>query len=462
MTRIDPAANSWLETYDRKGHLLAQQDPLANITSYTYDTNGNRISITEPLGGHYLMNYGPRNERILEQNQDTNRWTYAYDELLRLKQQTDPNGTTRTPTFDNAGRVLFIDFGTGRRDSFTPDFNDNLQSISRRYAGVTTTTLFVYDLLDRVIEQDDALGMTVLYGYDPLRRVTSITYPGNLTLVNKFDALGRLTNQVDWAGRQLTYTYDPADRLISRTYPNGVVQTNTFDTAGRITGLNHSPLSTINSNSINLALTYAYDRNGNKTGGGERGTFNWPLPTLTDETSRFTPGGKLIDRNVLTNSTQLSSTINYSYDSSGNLTNASGGGQTWRLSYDEDNRTTSIHWDAGITAKDISNRYDALGRRISKTVDGITTGYVLSLVGGMERILCDLDGGGNVTAWYVHGPDLCYKVNATNGLTCYHADAMANIIALTDGNTNLVAQYAYTPYGRSLGSTNFQLLTPNS
>jgi RHS repeat-associated protein len=33
---------------------------------------------------------------------------------------------------------------------------------------------------------------------------------------------------------------------------------------------------------------------------------------------------------------------------------------------------------------------------------------------------------------------------------------MGNIIALTDGNTNLAAQYAYTPYGRSLGSTNFQ------
>jgi RHS repeat-associated protein len=47
-------------------------------------------------------------------------------------------------------------------------------------------------------------------------------------------------------------------------------------------------------------------------------------------------------------------------------------------------------------------------------------------------------------------------VNATNGLICYHADATANIIALTDGNTNLVAQFAYTPYGRSLGSTNSQ------
>ena len=48
---------------------------------------------------------------------------------------------------------------------------------------------------------------------------------------------------------------------------------------------------------------------------------------------------------------------------------AAGGGQSWRLTYDEDNRTISINWDAGITSKLITNRYDALGRRISKKVD---------------------------------------------------------------------------------------------
>jgi RHS repeat-associated protein len=151
------------------------------------------------------------------------------------------------------------------------------------------------------------------------------------------------------------------------------------------------------------------------------------------------------------------SVISYSYDSSGNMTNATGNGQSWALGYDEDNRTTSLCYKLGaLCDKMITNRYDALGRRISRADKNGTTGYVLLLTGGMERILCDLDGSGNVTAWYVHGRDLCYKVSATNGLTCYHADAMANIIALTDGHTNLVAQYAYTPHGRCLGSTNFQ------
>ena len=456
-------------SYDGRGRLTKWVDPQNFSWLYAYDGVGNITNITDALGGHYIMAYGPRNERTMEQNQDTNIWHYAYDELLRLKQQTDPNGIIRTPTYDKAGRVPAVDFSTSRHDEFAYDYNDNLQTMSRRFSGVTTTTLFIYDPLDRVIEQDDSLGKTVLYGHDPLGRVTSITYPGGNTLANTYDALGRLTAQTDWASRRMTYAYDAADRLVSRTYPNGVTQTNTFDNAGRITALSYAP-STINSNSINLALTYAYDRNGNKAGSSESGVFNWPLPSLTDDNTGYTPAGKLINRQIQNNSVTSNqlSTVAYHYDASGNMTNAvmtTGGStaQSWTLTYDEDNRTASIFWQVPpLTSRMVTNRYDVMGRRISETVDGVTKGYVLSLAGGIDKVLCDLDGNGNVTAWYVHGPDLCYRVDSTNGLLCYHADAMGNIIALTDGNTNLVAQYAYTPYGRSLGSTNFTPSTLNS
>ena len=449
-----------LHTYDGRGRLTKWVDPQNFQWLYAYDGVGNITNITDANLGHYLMTYGPRNERTLEQNQDNNIWHYTYDELLRLKQQTDPNGVTRTPTYDFAGRIQFVDFSTGRRDSYVYDDNNNPKTVSRRVSGVTTSFQLIYDQLDRAIEQDDALGQTVLYGYDPLSRVTSITYPGAKVLTNSFDALGRLTNQVDWAGRQMNYAYDAGDRLIFRSYPNGIVQTNVFDVAGRIGGLSYStpnPPTTTNQ-LIQVALNYAYDRNGNKTSAGESGTFQWPLPSLTDESTGFTPAGRMTSHQIQNNSAisnQLS-TINYSYDSNGNMTNASGNGQSWALTYDEDNRTMTLYWQVpSLTYRLITNRYDALGRRVSKIVNGATTGYVLSLVGGMERVLCDIDGSGNVTARYVHGPDLCYRVDSTNGLTCYHADAMGNIIALTDGNTNLVAQYAYTPYGRNLWPTNF-------
>ena len=445
-------------TYDGRGRLVKWVDAENFQWLYDYDGNAKITNITDALNGHYVMTYGPRNERLTELNQDTNQWAYAYDELLRLKQQTDPNGTTRSLDYDAGGRLLTVQFNTGRRNTLTYDDNNNPRTITRRVGTISTTTQLNYDTLDRVTEETDTFQQTVRYGYDSLGRITTLTYPDGKVLTQKFDPLGRLIKQVDWAARQMKYTYDKAGRLLTRAYPNGVIQTNTFDSAGRITGLSYSP-STINPNSINLALTYAYDRNGNKTGGGEMGTFAWPLPSVVDESSHFTPAGRITGRVDALNATN---NFAYQFDKSGNMTNAvmaSGGitAQSWALTYDEDNRTTSIHWQVlPLTDKLITNRYDALGRRVSRTLDGVETRYALDLQGSMERILCDTDAGGNITAWYVHGPDLCYKVNATNGLTCYHADAQANIIALTDGNANLVAQYAYTTYGRSLGSTNFQ------
>ncbi len=448
-----------LHFYDGRGRLTKWVDAENFQWLYDYDGVANITNITDALGGHYVMTYGLRNERKTEINQDTNQWSYDYDELLRLRQQIDPNGTTRTLIYDPVSRVQSVTFNTGRQNTFSYDDNNNPRTITRRVGLTPTTTRFTYDSLDRAIDVTDAFSQTIHYGYDALGRVVALTYPAGKVLVNRFDAIGRVTNQVDWAGRQMTYSYDKADRLLARTYPNGITQTNSFDTAGRITSLSYAP-SLISSNSINIALTYAYDRNGNKTGGGERGTFAWPLPSLIDETSRFTPAGRITNRVDVLNSTN---NFTYQYDASGNMTNASGGGQSWALTYDEDNRTTSIFWRLmPMTDKLITNRYDALGRRISRTLDAVETRYVLDLQGSMERTLCDTDASGNITAWYVHGPDLSYKVNATNGLTCYHADAQANISALTDGSANLVAQYAYTPYGRSLGSTNFQSQFSNS
>lgn len=501
LTRFDQLGRPWSRTYDRLNRVITESNPLGNTKSTTYDelgrvktiasplgyvtthaydgrdrlTNwldaegfkwdydydgvGNITNITDARGGRYVMAYGPRNERILERNQDGFEWRYRYDQLLRPDQQTDPNGTVRTATFDEGGRIDYVTFSTGRVDDHQYDENNNVILLSRSRPGQPPTSSgFDYDAMDRITEYTDAFSKKVKYSYDSLGRVTTLTYPGNLILTYKYDALNRLTNQVDWAGRQLTYRYDKANRLVSRTYPNGVLQTNTFDFAGRITSLSYSNLTPqVATNPIAVALAYAYDRNGNKVGMSEQGTLDWPEPTLHDETATYTPSGRLINK---LDSGSASNDWTYTYDPSGNMTNAASAGQTFTLTYDEDNRVTAIHWDCGLTSKNITNRYDALGRRVARTVDGVETRFVLDLQGNMERILCDLLPNGQVTARYVHGPDLAYKVSSipSETLTCYHSDAQANVIALTDSTTNVVAQFAYTPYGRSLGS---QLSTNN-
>jgi RHS repeat-associated protein len=482
-TSFDPAGRIYQITtpngypsthaYDGRGRLTKWTDAEGFDWIYTYDGNGNIIDIEDALHGHYVMTYGPRNERTLERNQDTNTWTYRYDELLRLKQQTDPNGTIRTLQYDEAGRMIRADFNTGRFHTLLYDDNNNVEIVTRRDGGAPPVpTRFLYDALDRPVEQSDVHRQTVTYGYDALGRNTSVGYPGGKALAREFDAMGRMTNQVfDFGATKFTnsYAYDRVGRITQRQYPNGVVQSNTFDASGRLTNLTYSasgPQPATN-NPVQIALGYAYDRNGNKTSRAGRGLLEWSLPPLTDEHAAFTPSGKLKTRTIETNgipalSNQLS-TINYLYDPSGNLTNASIGTQSWALTYDEDNRTTCIRWTTNAQTTTISNRYDALGRRVSRTLNGTRTDYVLDLSGDMERILCDMDAAGIITAWYVHGPDLAFKVDAAGALVCYHADAEANIVALTGTNGVTLAQYAYTPYGRLLGSTNFsQLSTFNS
>lgn len=443
-------------TYDGRGRLTQWIDAENFRWFYDYDPVGNITNITDALAGHYVMTYGNRNERLSELNQDGKRWTYVYDPLLRLSTQNDPNGTVRNLTYDVAGRLLSVGFNSGRMNTNSYDDNNNPLVIARIQPGTPPTILRLnYDVLDRATNQFDAFGQTVGYGYDALGRMTNLVYPGGKVLAHRYDSLGRLTNQVDWAGRPMNYTYDRAGRLVSRTYPNGVTQTNTFDTAGRLTSLSYLTNST-----AMIALTYAYDRNGNKNFMGEKGTFTWPQPTLTDESSRFSSAGKITNRVDALNPTN---NFTYQYDASGNMTNASGGGQSWRLTYDEDNRTTSINWTSGVTNTTFVNRYDALGRRISRTVDAAETRYALSLTGGMERILYALNPDTTFN-YYVHGPDLAYKEASDGTVTYFHADAQANIISLTSStNAATVAQYAYTPYGRSLRSTNSaQPSSPNS
>lgn len=440
--------------YDNRGRLVRWTDPQGSSWQYAYDACGNITNITDALGGQYVMVYSNRNERILERNQDGFVWRYRYDKLLRPDQQTDPNGVTRTIVYDAGNRVDYVTFSTGRTDDYTFDSNGNLEHLLRTGPGqAPTRTDLTYDPMDRVATVTDALCKTIGYEYDAVGRRSKLIYPDGKTLAYGYDALNRLTTQVDWAGRQMGYQYDAASRLVRRTYPNTVIQINTFDESGRLDSLTYlapNPLP----QAINIAINYAYDRNGNKTAITERGTLEAPLSALTDEAASHTASGRLIDRSVTDTNQTLQFT--YHYDAAGNMTNATGNGQSWTLSYDEDNRTTAISWTSGVTNKEIINRYDTMGRRIAKTVDGEQIGYVLDVGADMERTLCDLAADGHITAHYIHGPDLCYKVtpDATETVVYYHADAQANIITLTGDQGSNLAQYAYSPYGRILASTN--------
>ncbi|MDB6174133.1 MAG: hypothetical protein JWL59_3444 [Chthoniobacteraceae bacterium] len=466
--------------YDGRGRLKKWTDPMGQAWIYQYDGVGNILDIEDALHGHYVMTYDVRGLRLTEKNQDQLVWTYTYDELGRLKTEVEPTGITRTLYYDAAGRLFYAQFSTGRQSLLSYDNNDNVLSVTRidGQTGQSTATNLGYDVLDRPYSSTDAFGQTVGYAYDALGRLTTLTYPGNRPLSQEFDNLGRLVRQstaANWGGHVLTYQWDKEGRLTSQTYPNGISRTATYDELGRQTALGYTDgkgTPATADDSVLIALNYAYDRNGNQTSAREKGLLSYPFPAVHDETSVYTAAGRLKTRSDAADSTGAK---NWTYEfkkadgsESFNLSKATcpiiG---SLSLTYDEDNRTTKLLFDPPATTPpgqvpalkaQVLNRYDALGRRISRTLTtgtGATaatteTRYVLSLTGGMERILADTTSTNQITALYLHGPDLAVKVDPADPakITCYHADCSGNIVRLTDKDRAATAEYAYSDYGR--------------
>jgi RHS repeat-associated protein len=458
-TITNPRGSITRHEYDGRARLLKWTDPEGFIWRYAYDGAANILDITDANGGHYLMTYGPRGERLTERNQDLKTWTYTYDELLRLKTQTDPDSVTRTVFYDDASRVDTLSFSTGRSTIFFYDDNNNPTEIRRIVSGVTTKTTLTYDAMDRVLTAKDTFNKTVTYSYDAANRLKTTFYPGGQPLTRGYDPAGRLSTLTDWASRVSTFTYDKVGRLKTHAYPNGITTALSYDQAGRITTLNQGPVA----NPSQVALSYAYDRNGSKTSEQKKGVLDWQPGSAAgqvaefDETYTPTAAGRLVSSSDSQNANRNST---YTYSESGNMTSATSAAVSTTFAYDEDNRVTQLTYTATpLATQTVANRYDAMGRRISRslTSGGTTTEtrYILDLTGGMERILADTDSSGTIMTRYVHGPDgLGYKEDVTTAaITCYHADAMGNILRLTDATGTAIADYSYNPYGRLLATT---------
>lgn len=474
LTSTRPNSNTTRHEYDGRGRLKKWTDPEGYIWIYTYDGLGNITDIEDALHGHYRMTYDVRGLRTTEDNQDDLHWAYTYDALGRLKTQTEPTGIIRTLSYDPAGRLLYSSCSTGRLNILSYDDNGNVD-LAIRIAGDSSEMVFTsiaYDVLDRPISTTDDYGQVVGYSYDALSRITTLNYPGNHPLSQEFDKLGRLVRQstsAAWGGHVLNYSWDKEGRLTGQTYPNGIIRATAYDEAGRQTTLSYTDgkgTADTADDTIQIALNYAYDNNGNQTSARVKGLLAYQPPIPHDETSAYTPGGRLQTR---TDAADATGSKNWTYEfknpngsPSFNLSKAicpSIG--SLALTYDEDNRTTSlIHISPVNQQTTVRNRYDALGRRIARTITphsgpAVETRYVLNLIAGMERILADTTSVGALTGLYIHGPDLAVKIDPTNpaNLTCYHADASGNIVRLTDKDRAPLSQYAYSDYGSLLANT---------
>jgi RHS repeat-associated protein len=133
----------------------------------------------------------------------------------------------------------------------------------------------------------------------------------------------------------------------------------------------------------------------------------------------------------------------YNYDADGNMTARidKKTGDSTVFTWDIENKLTEVR-KPGMIAK---YTYDALGRRMSKTVNGETKKFGYD---GNDLIL-EMSENDSIVADYTNGPgiDNPLMMNRAGENYYYAKDGLGSVTALTDSTGNVVNQYKYSVFG---------------
>ncbi len=184
------------------------------------------------------------------------------------------------------------------------------------------------------------------------------------------------------------------------------------------------------------AIGYGYDAN------GRRVTETKSAASLAD--TAFTAQYDAADRMTGITLTASGQTFTLAYDDNGNLvskTETTNPSNQTLYSWDRRNRLTGIQ-GPGVNA---AFSYDALGRRVAKTVNGQTLSYVYD---GLQAV-GEIGPSGAVGLLTGLGLDEVIARYTNAGARTYLTDALNTVLAQTRGDQSIQNFYAYSPYGEA-------------
>jgi len=291
--------------------------------------------------------------------------------------------------------------------------------------------------------------------------------PNGATISYTYDDLNRLSTVVDnrlpSGVNTTTYTYDTASNVATVTYPNGLQTTYQYDSLNRVTGLT-TP-------GANAGYTYTLGPAGNKTSTLELSNryVQWSydgIYRLTGEAISNAPSGKngsigyMLDPvgNRLTENASVQGITSGSwgynaddelsseaYGPDGNVTSSGGKAFT----YDSQNHLVSMNGAA------VSMVYDAFGNRVAKTVNGVTTRYLVEDDKNptvLPQVMDELTNG-VVTRTYTYGLQRISEEQVQNGTwtpSFYLYDGGGSVRQLTNASGTVTDTYEYDAFGNLL------------
>ena len=425
-------------TYDAAGRLLSVQQPSGGVTRLARDANGNLVSSTDPLGRVYRYTYDAANylssltdpagktiqfsstlaSKTYERRaSDGSRLSFQYDAAGRLI-AADNGAFTVGRTFDDAGHIVRVDYPTiGKSVQYGYDASGRRSSMTAPNGGQTRYEYGPRDLAAIVAPDGSRFG----FARDSEGRVTVLSYPNGVTGRWGYDAAGRIIGVGYYGGdgnylAGTTYSYDDRGNVAARRDSAGVVTYFKYDAAGQLIG-EEGLLGT---------TAYSYGPGGNRSSLQRDGKSISYSYDVADQLLQAGP-------------------VHYAYDSSGRLSEQDGPDGKQTYSYDAWGRLIRIVNTKGVN---ISYEYAPTGQRIARD-DGKQK---LQFVYDRQSLLQELGPDGRTLATYINAPGIDRPLAMVRGGKIYyfHADGIGNIIALTDGSGNLIANYSYDAFGATL------------
>jgi RHS repeat-associated protein len=415
----DALGNVTLTQYDTNDRVVSQTDALNQVTTETYDGDGNQLTVSLPNQGVITSTYDNRNRRATRTDALGQGEAWTYDGLNNMLSYTDRKGQVTDYTYDALNRRTLVSYADGSGIQATYDAGNRLIGLTDSSSG---TFSWAYDGLDRVGSTATPQG-TVAYTYDAANRLVSMTPAAQAVVNYGYDAANRLTN-LSQGSDAVQIGYDAADRRSVMTLPNGVVVAYGFDAASELTSLTYTQ-----SNGTSLGnLVYGYDADGRIA--SKAGTFATDfLSAPTSQPATF----DMNDRETGFNGQALS------YDADGNLLSDGTNTYTWNA------RNQLVQISQGATVE-LSYSYDALGRRVMKTVGGgASTQYLYD----GANIVQEVQGGVVNPVLNGLGVDERFARNDVIGRAYFLTDALGSTIALTDSAGAIRQQYSYDLYGNT-------------
>ncbi|GEM_PF-1907054 len=493
----DPLRNRHEFLYDGRENLIEVKDPKGNAAEFTYSSQDRLSEVKDLEGAVTRLTYTPEGEvaavvdalgrptafrcnRLGQQTAVTdargNTVSYAYNDRNEPAGITNPQGQEKKILTDPAHRQQRVLYPDGREVLYRYDAAGRLLSAS----DADTTLTFEYDALDRMTAAATTSSLRgasatkqsrFSYEYDALGRRAKMTDPSGQETLYAYDPAGNLTGLTQPNGETLRFEYDKVGRRTAVLFPNSVKTSYRYDAAGNVLEIKSENLQT---KEIISRLAYTYDELGNcvsKEDGQGETLYRYDklsrLVEMTDPSSVVTAYtyDKVGNRLTLTvpsplkgegqgegeayhynelNQLQRQGKTSYEYDESGNLAAKIEESRTTRYRYGFDRLLEQVVLPDG---KEITYRYDPLGRRVEKSAPEGVTRYLYD----EEDVLSELDGQGNVTRSYLHGPgidDLLGMADPRAKEPAYFlTDRLGSITEVLDQKGSVTETFAYGPFG---------------